>query len=84
MKLSLILFISLVLFTIGASANWTKYCRKYNYEENKKEVYVGNPAKTYPRVHCGNNHVTIIIRNAMRRMKFSLMEVVNIIITITL
>ena len=64
MKLSLILFISLVLFTIGASANWTKYCRKYKYEENKKGVFVGNPAKTYPHVHCGKNFITFSESNS--------------------
>ena len=64
MKFSLILFVSLILFAHKASANWIKYCRKYKYEENTKGVFVGNPAKSYPHIHCGKNFITFSESNS--------------------
>ena len=58
MKLSLILFVSLLLFAHEASADWTKYCKAYQYEKQKKDIFVGSPAKNYPHIHCGKNFIT--------------------------
>ena len=52
MKLSLILFASLLLFALEASADWTKDCKKYAYEKSGKDIFVGNPANIYPHIHC--------------------------------
>ena len=52
MKISLILFMSLFLFALEASANWKKKCKKYEYESSGNDVYVGNPGKSYPHIHC--------------------------------
>ena len=57
MKLSLIVFASLLLFALEASASWIKVCKKYAYERNNDEVYVGNPGKLYPHIHCENNYI---------------------------
>ena len=58
MKFSLILFASLLLFAHEASANWIKYCKEYQYEKQKKDIFVGSPGKNYPHIHCGKNFIT--------------------------
>ena len=58
MKLSLILFASLLLFALEASANWTKECKKYAYGGSSgKDIFVGNPANIYPHIHCGKDFI---------------------------
>ena len=60
MKISLILFASLLLFVHEASAiNWIKkYCKAYQYEREKENIYVGSPGKNYPHIHCKKNFIT--------------------------
>ena len=55
----MIVFASLLLFALETSAanQWVKLCKKYKYEQQGSDVFVGNPAKSYPHIHCEKNYI---------------------------